>query len=418
MMTSNHKKDKSNAVTFIEYKRNGCSYIKARQGVTLIDGTVERLEGNGKNKVDARASLCTKIEKRNKEIEYGMKKDNGEITLAEAVKLLIEERSKEYDREKGREARRDVSTQRDWDVYRSLLCPFKIADKKLNTIFMKDMEAYRKELSNARYDKRTTKKKHEPEYAYYSASTLNRIIRLVVAAVDEYYMYRPEKSTAVVLKQFKQSTPAKTEADFLVGDEFEKALRYFQQMREENKYSLDITCADVFTIALLIGARPGEILGLRKRDWNGKTGELSIKRTGAYEDGRTKTMNFIWILTPPAAIAAILHRRCEGINADDLIFPGTNKNVLSPSNLNKKQKRWLKEAGINKDLHPHSLKGSSGTYLLDHEVPIEVASRMFGHQNVSTTQNFYSAYTETRRKKDATEICGVFDGLTEKMGQI
>ena len=97
MMTSNHKKDKSNAVTFIEYKRNGCSYIKARQWVTLIDGTVERLEGNGKNRVDARASLCTKIEKRNKEIEYGMKKDNGEITLAESVKLLIEERSKEYE---------------------------------------------------------------------------------------------------------------------------------------------------------------------------------------------------------------------------------------------------------------------------------------------------------------------------------
>ena len=64
-------------------------------------------------------------------------------------------------------------------------------------------------------------------------------------------MYRPEKSPAVVLRQFKQSTPAKTEADFLVGDEIEKALRYFQQMREENKYPLDITCADVFTIALL-----------------------------------------------------------------------------------------------------------------------------------------------------------------------
>ena len=101
MMTSNHKKDRSNAVTFIEYKRNGCSYIKARQWVTLIDGTVERLEGNGKNRVDARASLRAKIEKRNEKIQYGMKKDNGEITLAEAVKLLIEERSKEYDREKG-----------------------------------------------------------------------------------------------------------------------------------------------------------------------------------------------------------------------------------------------------------------------------------------------------------------------------
>ena len=419
MKTNTDPNGNKNNITFRKYEKYGNTYIRARQWATLIDGTVERLEGSGKNRVDARAALEKNIEKRNEKIQYGMKKDNGESTLAEAVKLLIEERSKEYDREKGREARRDVSTQRDWDVYRSLLCPFKIADKKLNTIFMKDMEAYRKELSNARYDKRTTKKKHEPEYAYYSASTLNRIIRLVVAAVDEYYMYRPEKSPAIVLKQFKQSTPAKTKADFLVGDEIEKALRYFQQMREQNKYPLDITCANVFTIALLIGARPGEILGLRKRDWNGKIGELSIKRTGAYEDGRTKTKNSIRILTPPAAAATILHRRCEGINADDLIFSGTKKNVLlSPSNLNKKLKRWLKEAGINKDLHPHSLRGSSGTYLLDHDVPIEVVSRMFGHQNVSTTQNFYSAYTETRRKKDATEICGVFDGLTEKMGQI
>lgn len=48
MIISNNKKEKSNAVTFIEYKRNGCSYIKARQWVTLIDGTVERLEENGK----------------------------------------------------------------------------------------------------------------------------------------------------------------------------------------------------------------------------------------------------------------------------------------------------------------------------------------------------------------------------------
>ena len=77
-------------------------------------------------------------------------------------------------------------------------------------------------------------------------------------------MYRPEKSPAVVLRQFKQSTPAKTEADFLVGDEIEKALRYFQQMREENKYPLDITCADVFTIALLIGDLQVKLIGKKK----------------------------------------------------------------------------------------------------------------------------------------------------------
>ena len=415
MMTKQNRK--SDEITFSEYKKSGRSYVRARQWVTLIDESVERMEGSGKNRVDARAALQLNIEKRNERIQYGMKKDDGDITLAEAVKNLIEERAKEYDREKGREARRDVSTKREWDVFHSLLCPFEIANKKLNCIFVKDIETYRKQLSNARYDKHVTKKKHEPEYVYYSASTLNRIIRLVVTAIDDYYLYRPEKSPAIVLKQFKQSSPAKTEADFLVGEEFEIALAYFQKIREQPKYALDITCADVFTVALLIGARPGEILGLQKRDWNEKTGELSIQRTGEYEDGRTKTVGSVRVLTPPEIAAGILNRRCYGIPADDLIFPGTKKNLLSPSNLNKKLKRWLAEAGITKNLHPHSLRGSSGTYLLDHDVPIEVVSRMFGHQNVSTTQNFYSTYTETRRKKDATEICNVFDSLADNMKQ-
>ena len=333
------QKRKSDEITFSEYKKSGHSYVRARQWVTLIDGTVDRLEGSGKNRVDARAALQVNIEKRNERIRYGIKKEEGDITLAEAVKNLIEERAKEYDREKGREARRDVSTKREWDVYHSLLCPFEIASKKLSCIFVKDMETYRKQLSNAKYDKRRTKKKHEPEYVYYSASTLNRIIRLVVAAVDDYYLYRPEKSPAIVLKQFKQSTPAKTEADFLVGVEFETALAYFQRMREQPEYQLDITCADVFTVALLIGARPGEILGLQKRDWNGKTGELSIQRTGEYDDGRTKTVGSVRVLTPPEIAAAVLNRRCYGISTDDLIFPGTKKNLLSQSNLNKKLKR-------------------------------------------------------------------------------
>ena len=173
MKTNTDPNGNKNNITFRKYEKYGNTYIRARQWVTLIDGTVERLEGSGKNRVDARAALQVNIEKRNERIQYGMKKDDGDITLAEAVKNLIEERAKEYDREKGREARRDVSTKREWDVFHSLLCPFEIANKKLNCIFVKDIETYRKQLSNARYDKHVTKKKHEPEYVYYSASTLN-----------------------------------------------------------------------------------------------------------------------------------------------------------------------------------------------------------------------------------------------------
>ena len=46
------------------YEKYGNTYIRARQWVTLIDGTVERLEGSGKNRVDARAALEKNIYER------------------------------------------------------------------------------------------------------------------------------------------------------------------------------------------------------------------------------------------------------------------------------------------------------------------------------------------------------------------
>lgn len=53
-----------NNITFRKYEKYGNTYIRARQWVTLIDGTVERLEGSGKNRVDARAALEKNIYER------------------------------------------------------------------------------------------------------------------------------------------------------------------------------------------------------------------------------------------------------------------------------------------------------------------------------------------------------------------
>ena len=84
-------------ITFQNYKKKGNPYVRARQYVTLLDGTVYRAEGSGKNRVEARTALQKNIEKRNEFIRTGMKKENGEITLAEAVSDLIKERAKEYE---------------------------------------------------------------------------------------------------------------------------------------------------------------------------------------------------------------------------------------------------------------------------------------------------------------------------------
>ena len=72
---------KTAEITFQNYKKKGNPYVRARQYVTLLDGTVYRAEGSGKNRVDARAALQRNIDNRNKFIQTGMKKDNGEVTL-------------------------------------------------------------------------------------------------------------------------------------------------------------------------------------------------------------------------------------------------------------------------------------------------------------------------------------------------
>lgn len=385
--------------------------IRARTTVIYIDGTSGRQEAYGNTQTAAKKELKAKIDKVNAEIRYGEQKLDGEITLAQAVLDKIEERKNAYDREKGREKIRNTTSSRDMDVYRNLLQPNEISRKLINQIFPRDLEKYRKWLENAQYDKCQIKDsaKHTPNLQHYSASTLNRIIRLVVAVLDDFYRYSEHKSPTEALQPFKQAIQSKTEADFLIDDEVNICLKYFAERRNEGRFPLDEIYADMFSVALMLACRPGELRGLKKRDWDVKKRNLYIRRTGEYGDGRTKTEESQRILPVMSSVAEILERRCKNLKADSYIFPNTKNGVLSESNANKKLQRWLKEAGITKDLHFHSLRGSSGTYMLEKDVPLEVVSSIMGHSKTETTRKYYVAVSE-RRKREVVERMEVFFG--------
>ena len=116
------------------------------------------------------------------------------------------------------------------DVYRKLLLPHEISRKQINQIFPRDLEKYRKWLEHAQYDKCQTKnpEKHQTNMQHYSASTLNRVIRLVTVVLEEFYRYSQYKTPTGALQPFKQTIHSKTEQDFLVNDEIETALKYFK----------------------------------------------------------------------------------------------------------------------------------------------------------------------------------------------
>lgn len=396
------KTEEKLAIKYDEHNKQ----IRARATVIYIDGSKGRPEAHGRTQAEARKALMAKIEQVNNRIRYGEQKQTGDISLEDAVLDKISERQKAYDRNKGREKIRDVTSDRDMDVYRHLLLPHKIAKKKVNQIFPADLADYRKFLENAQYDKCRTKdpKKHKPNMQHYSASTLNRVIRLVVEVLDEYYRYSEFKSPTIALPTFSQAVRPKDENDFLMGEEIQTVLDYFDIQRQNEKYKLDGVYADMFSVALMLGCRPGELRGLKKKDWDTEHGELTICRTGDYEDGRTKTEGAQRVLPVPTDAAVIMERRCKGLRNNDYIFPNTIGGTLSASDANKKLKRWLREAGIEKDLHFHSLRGSAASDMMENNVPLEVVSSIMGHTKIETTRNYYIAISQGKKRRSLEQM--------------
>ncbi|WP_442950777.1 tyrosine-type recombinase/integrase [Oribacterium sp. WCC10] len=108
----------------------------------------------------------------------------------------------------------------------------------------------------------------------------------------------------------------------------------------------------------------------------------------------------------------ILNRYTKGKSPEDLIFPNTLGELLSSGNARRKFKRWVKECGIEKDLHPHSLRGSYGVYLMDNGMELSAVSRNLRHAKVDTTAKYYSTYTASQRIKDQTAANQIFANIS------
>jgi integrase/recombinase XerD len=84
-------------------------------------------------------------------------------------------------------------------------------------------------------------------------------------------------------------------------------------------------------------------------------------------------------------------------NDSDYIFTG-RKERMTPRNVQKIIKRAIRIAGIEKNVHPHSLRHSLGTHLLEDGVDIRKIQVLLGHANLSTTQIYTQVSNEELKK--------------------
>jgi len=84
-------------------------------------------------------------------------------------------------------------------------------------------------------------------------------------------------------------------------------------------------------------------------------------------------------------------------NKQEFLFTGP-KGPLSTRNIQKIVSQATKKANINKEVHPHTLRHSFATHLLENNVDIRKIQELLGHADLSTTQIYTHISTEELKK--------------------
>ncbi len=161
------------------------------------------------------------------------------------------------------------------------------------------------------------------------------------------------------------------------------------------------------------GLRVSELVSLDRDHLNLDKEEFSIR-------GKGSKLRIVFI--SPAAKTALSNYLGKRTDIDPALFVASakkgfvnKKNAkrdtlrLTPRSVQRLVKHYAKKAGIIKDVHPHTLRHSFATDLLQNGADIRSVQSMLGHASITTTQ-IYTHITDERLK----EIHKSFHGKRKK----
>lgn len=151
-------------------------------------------------------------------------------------------------------------------------------------------------------------------------------------------------------------------------------------------------------IAYGCGLRAAELVRLDVADVH--LDDRALRATGKGEQTRTVPLG-----DPAAdAIRRYLHRSRPALAAPDADGPvdpalllSRRGRRLSTSDVRRRMDLWVRAAGLPSDLHPHALRHSYATHLLDGGADLRSIQELLGHARLSTTQ-VYTRVESSRLK--------------------
>ena len=180
---------------------------------------------------------------------------------------------------------------------------------------------------------------------------------------------------------------------------------------------------------LYTGMRRGELCALRWRDYNEKTGRITVdetvRRLTNYDAkpgepktimvfNDTKTESSYRELQLPGFLRELIDEQKRTFASkfripqpDDFIFFSSNGKMLDPDNLQHHFLRLLRKLGME-HVKFHAIRHTFATRAIESGIAVSTVSGLLGHANVTTTTRFYVHPREkamTQAMANLTPIC-------------
>ncbi|HKU45665.1 MAG TPA: tyrosine recombinase XerC [Burkholderiales bacterium] len=149
---------------------------------------------------------------------------------------------------------------------------------------------------------------------------------------------------------------------------------------EDEKSPLGIQDAAMFELLYSSGLRVGELVALSLAD-DPAQGEVTVTGKGS----KTRTV-------PVGAKAReALHKwlsvRSQVAGTDEkALFVGARGKRISPGRVWQRLDAWAKRRGLAEHVHPHMLRHSFATHMLQSSQDLRAVQELLGHASISTTQ--------------------------------
>lgn len=177
----------------------------------------------------------------------------------------------------------------------------------------------------------------------------------------------------------------------------------------------------LYTVAVALGLRQGEALGLRWEDVDLKAGQLVVRQSLQRFEGK---LNLVDPKTERSRRAIALPRVCvESLkahrvqqrkdrllagsrwnNEHGLVFTTRHGKPFDPRHLIRHFKAALKKAKLAETVRFHDLRHTCATLLLAQGVPMRVVMDVLGHSQMSITSDTYSHVLPALQKEAAERM--------------